>query len=310
MRRLRAFLVGALVGPLALALRLSARRAGVALVYHGLREDGSDPADVLVRRHGSAVFAAQLRYLHSRYRLVPADRLQHEAAARRRGQRFPVALTFDDDLASHARLAAPIMEKVGAPATFFLCGSSLEKPHTFWWQRLQRAVDAGIEVPLEAEDIFEMARQLEALSVAKRTEIDEDLARRLGPDEHEQGLRGGDVRALAEKRFDIGFHTLNHVTLVGLDDPALAHSLTDGRADLEQAAGRRLTAIAYPHGKADERVAIAARQAGFGVGFTGSSEPVRPSSDALLLGRVEPAHAPVARLALQLVRVLFQRDHR
>jgi hypothetical protein len=45
--------------------------------------------------------------------------------------------------------------------------------------------------------------------------------------------------------------------------------LTEGRAELESLLGHRLTMIAYPHGKADTRVADAARAAAFDYGFTG-----------------------------------------
>lgn len=45
--------------------------------------------------------------------------------------------------------------------------------------------------------------------------------------------------------------------------------------------------IAYPHGKADGRVAGAARAAGYELGLTGSPTRADPSTDPLLIGRVE-----------------------
>ena len=59
---------------------------------------------------------------------------------------FPVALTFDDDLGHHVTHALPELRDAQAPATFFLCGSFLEEPRDYWWQRLQRAVDGGADV--------------------------------------------------------------------------------------------------------------------------------------------------------------------
>lgn len=45
--------------------------------------------------------------------------------------------------------------------------------------------------------------------------------------------------------------------------------------------------IAYPHGEADVRVAGAARGAGYELGLTGSPTRADPTTDPLLIGRVE-----------------------
>jgi len=295
----------AIARALALALRLSGRRAGLVLVYHALAERTGDPERELVPPHGIALFEAQLRHLRGCYRLVRAEELLSAVVARRRGERFPIALTFDDDLVSHVRLAAPILQRVGAPATFFLCGASLERPHAFWWQRLQRAADEGHQLPIEGRDVHEVAARVESLSPEARDRMEEWLVQRLGPDPENEGLRSEHVNELVERGFEIGFHTLRHDRLTGLDDGALARAMTEGRAELEHAAARPLTAIAYPHGKADEEVARAAREAGFVLGFTGYQRPVVRASDPMLLGRFVPAHGPVAAFALQLVRTVL-----
>ncbi|HSJ93825.1 MAG TPA: hypothetical protein VK896_07295, partial [Gaiellaceae bacterium] len=93
--------------------------------------------------------------------------------------------------------------------------------------------------------------------------------------------------------------------LAGLDDAGLTERLAEGRAGLEELAGRRLTAIAYPHGKADERVAAAARRAGFTAGFTGAHAAVAAGDDELLIGRVEPrAGDGLGRFAWRIARAL------
>jgi peptidoglycan/xylan/chitin deacetylase (PgdA/CDA1 family) len=291
---------------LGLAVRLSARRAGLVLVYHGLAERGGDPARELVPPHPVSLFEAQLRHLRSRYRVVRAEELPTAVAARRRGRRFPVAITFDDDLVSHLELATPVLDGLGAPATFFLTGATLHRPFSFWWQRLQRSIDLGLDVPVESEGIREIADRLEAMSVAER----EAVVAQLDNGGCEPGLRAAQVRALVEAGFAVGFHTLRHERLSDLDDDALAHALGDGRAELEAAAGRRLDTIAYPHGKADERVAQAAEAAGFRLGFTGRYEPVVAATHPLLLGRIEPSFGAVEDFALQLVGALRRQPHR
>ncbi len=295
---------------LGVALRLSGRRAGLVLVYHALAERNGDRARELVPAHAVELVERQLRHLLSRYRVVRAEELLEAVRARRRGGRFPVAVTFDDDLASHVEHAVPVLRRTGVPATFFLCGASLERPFSFWWQDLQRAVDLGLPLPVASSTIRERAARIEAMVADERAAVAERLRAEAGRLPRDAGMRAAQVAELVAAGFDVGFHTRRHDRLTGLGDAALAAALTDGRADLEAVVGRPLTLIAYPHGKADERVATAAAAAGFALGFTGQYEPVTAASPPLLLGRIEPAFGSAGAFSLQAVRALAMRAHR
>ena len=287
-----------------LALRLTSRRSGVVLVYHAIAERRGEPARDLVPAHDVEQLEAHLRHLQRRYRLLRPEELPGAVAERRRGGRFPVAVTFDDDLESHARLALPLLRRLGAPATFFLTGATLDGPHAFWWQRLRRVEPAR----LAGEDVHGLGRRLEAMPGDERDAVLDDLG--VGAEEtDEPGLRAEQVRELVAAGLGVGFHTLRHDRLIDLDDAALRRALSEGREALESVVGHRLTALAYPHGKADERVARAAADAGFELGFTGRYEPVRHDSDPLLLARIEPSFASPAHFAAQLVRLLFRARH-
>jgi peptidoglycan/xylan/chitin deacetylase (PgdA/CDA1 family) len=170
-------------------------------------------------------------------------------------------------------------------------------------------VDEGLRLPVAGADIYEVADQVEEMGADERGGLDAWLAERVSSDREDPGLRSEHVRDLVERGFEVGFHTLRHDRLDGLDDDALARALNEGRAGLERA-GAPLRTIAYPHGKADTRVARAAAEAGFRLGFTGRPEPILPESNPMLLGRFEPAHGSAAALALQLARVLSKRAHR
>jgi peptidoglycan/xylan/chitin deacetylase (PgdA/CDA1 family) len=300
-------------------LRRSTLQVGIALIYHGVDPvQGSLDRDI-VPPHGSQLFAEQVRHLKRRYRVVGADRLLASAAERKRGQPFPVAITFDDDLRCHQDVVLPILAPAGATATFFLTGSSLECPFTFWWERLQRAVDTGVDMSgidglapssgRPPRSIHEVGRSIQNMTPAERDSVSTALAERLGPDPAESGLRAAGVRALVDGGMRIGFHTLRHDPLPSLDDDALARAMTAGRVELEAVTGERLTVIAYPHGHVDSRVVAAARAAGFELGFTTSPKPARPGSDPLLLGRLNPSYRSTGHFALQLVRCLVRGSH-
>jgi peptidoglycan/xylan/chitin deacetylase (PgdA/CDA1 family) len=315
-RRVKRFLKRPLARWIEFRCRWSKRRVGLALCYHRISDPQGDPERELVPPLGIKGFEAHVRYLNRRCRLVRASELLDAARQRRRGERFPVAITFDDDLPSHVRGAMPVLERHGAPATFFLCGASLERPFAFWWERLQRAwdrggVDQGMLEELAAGDgnprdatIKQVAAAIRAVPPGRRHAVAEELVARGGPDPPDSGMRAGDVERLAAAGFEIGFHTLHHDALPGLDDPALSEAMIDGKSGLERAAETPVVAIAYPYGKADRRVADAARTAGYRWGFTSSAQTIGPESDRLMLGRHDPGVGTVGDLALGLARDL------
>jgi peptidoglycan/xylan/chitin deacetylase (PgdA/CDA1 family) len=303
-------------------LRLTNRRVGVAIVYHaiGLRE--GDPRYELVPPRERAVFRRQLRYLRRHFALVPAAGFPAAVAARRRGGRFPVCLTFDDDLPEHVEHALPVLREEGVAATFFLCGASLDGAKSFWWERVQRAVDAGTTVaqladllpePMKSRvqhadlDINVFADLVQGLTPSERDSVSRRLLAFAGPDPPAAGLRAESVTELANAGCAIGFHTRRHDDLRRLDDEQLERAMHEGREDLARLARRPVDLIAYPHGSADNRVAVAAAGAGFKLGFTGIRCAVTPTADPLLLGRVFADHAPSAgELALMVVGTLLK----
>jgi peptidoglycan/xylan/chitin deacetylase (PgdA/CDA1 family) len=291
-----------LAGPGLRLLRLSRRRLGLVLVYHAVAVRGGDPGLELVPAHALGAFERQLRHLAARYRVVDASDILDAVAARRGGERYPVAITFDDDLASHAALALPALERRGLHATFFLCGASLDGPSEFWWERLQRvfADDAT-----RAGSIHEEAAVLARAPAPVRAEVLSALGD--GGGSADAGTSAADVRALVAAGMPIGFHTLRHELLTRLDDAGLAAAVREGRAELETAAGARLESIAYPHGDKDDRVLAAAADAGFTAGFSVAGRPVRADDVPLSIPRIVPTHRSLGHFALQLLSELLER---
>lgn len=86
---------------------------------------------------------------------------------------------------------------------------------------------------------------------------------------------------------ELGAHGLTHARLDALADAELARELAGSRRRLEDAAGRSVTVMTWPHGAASRRAAAAARAAGYSraaCSLYGLNEPGR---DPLLLKRVE-----------------------
>jgi peptidoglycan/xylan/chitin deacetylase (PgdA/CDA1 family) len=158
---------------------------------------------------------------------------------------------------------------------------------------------------LPGDDIHAMGDAMKRRPASERAAVDEELAR-LGAAPEPIRLTEEDVRELARDQ-EIGFHTLGHDLLPALSDEDLQAAVTAGRERLEGVCGRAIDLIAYPHGAAGPREARAARRAGFRMGFTSVAAACGPATDPLLIGRVEPGHAPLGLFALKLERTLGRR---
>jgi peptidoglycan/xylan/chitin deacetylase (PgdA/CDA1 family) len=287
--------------------RSVARPAGVALVYHKLAAVPGDPRSELVPAFDLRLFEAHLDHLRANYRVVAPSELLQAASERQPQGPVPVAITFDDDLPSHVDLAAPALVRANLPAAFFLCGCSIEGPHSFWWEDLQALADAGRPGPAKLDSvpeldlgptlrgapgaIHEAAELIERLPPERRDAAAAELRSHAG--RPSRGLRASDIASLAAAGFELGFHTRHHYLLPTLHDEALPMAMSEGRERLEAVTGRRLTMIAYPHGKANARVARAARTAGYELGFTGFARPAVPAGDPLLIGRLDAHLLPL-----------------
>src|SRR4051812_24392628 len=298
---------------LARLARLSSRQAGVALVYHRVGgAGGSEDFEILAAVSG-ADFERQLRHLAGSYRVVAAADLLEAVRSRRRGERFPVAITFDDDLASHVLYALPALKASGLTATFFLAGEG--RGH-YWWEDLQCAVDKGLldgqglphvpaaavrsAVSREPRAILDLAGAIVRLERAQRREVAAALREAVGDEQDDEGLGREGVVALSAAGCAIGFHTPAHEPLPALSDEELARALRDGSDEL----GPGVRTIAYPHGKADQRVADAAQAAGYVCGFTSARGPVTPTTHPFLIPRTV-ADLSASALALRLARMFL-----
>lgn len=303
------------------AARASARPAGVALVYHAVGDPPGDPRCELVPSFGTSPFTAQLEHLVGRYRVVPPSRLD-AVLERRAGEPFPVALTFDDDLQSHVEVVAPILRRANLPAAFFLSGASLDRPQPFWWHDLQAVIeqrgasssrlrslpelDLTPAIRRVPHAVHEIAEHIQRLPPERRSAVAEEPRSHAGKPRRALSARA--IDRLSAVGLEIGFHTRRHDHLSTLADDALGAAMTDGRDLFEAAVGRALTMIAYPHGKADGRGAEAARAAGYELGLTGLLPRVDPTTDPLLIGRVEAQTLTVRDFAAALAAILAAED--
>jgi peptidoglycan/xylan/chitin deacetylase (PgdA/CDA1 family) len=314
-RRLAKAVLGQLLCWLA---RLSPRRVGVALLYHAISDSERERADELVPPTSPSLFARQLGLLGRHYRIVPASELQAAAAARRIGERIPVAITFDDDDHTHPSVAARLLGEAGLTATFFVNAESLDGPRPLWWQQLQRAWDedaldaevlalVGLPPDPSRDRLALIGAAITQLRPEQRERVRAALRDRVGDDAALDGLSRGELRDLADGGFELGCHTQRHDFLPMLTPEELAESVTSGRAEVEEVAGRPVRVFAYPSGGWDAAARDAVERAGYVAAFTAHGGVVTPHSDRLALPRVSPPTGHVAELLYVLASTLWER---
>jgi peptidoglycan/xylan/chitin deacetylase (PgdA/CDA1 family) len=156
------------------------------------------------------------------------------ASLARPGQKV-VAFTFDDAYRSVLELAHPVLERAGAPATVFVPTAHVGTRRPMAWP----GIDRWLGGPHERELVPLQWRELSELAAAG---------------------------------WEIGSHTQSHPRLTTLDDEQLRQELVVSRETCEQRLGRACPSVAYPYGDVDDRVARAAKLAGyrFGAALPGS----------------------------------------
>lgn len=204
----------------------------LVLCYHAVSPTWPAPLSVTPEH-----FRAQIaRLLRRGYRPVTFA----DAVAAGRGQKL-VAITFDDGYRSVLEHAAPILAKLGVPATLFVPTAHVGSDRPMSWAGIDRWVGTEHEAELSP----------------------------LGWD---------DLGRLSDSGWEIGSHTRTHPHLSRVGPEALHEELTESRRACEEHIGRRCRSVAYPYGDVDERVLAATADAGYeyGAALTVSTPAPQP----------------------------------
>jgi peptidoglycan/xylan/chitin deacetylase (PgdA/CDA1 family) len=275
------------------------------LVYHRLVEEENSLAAVRCRS-GMAVtaanFDAQMRHLAQRYEVMPLSRIVarlREGAPRGRRTDLPpraCAITFDDGYEDNYRLAYPILQRLGLPATFFLTTGFIGTPDVPWTARLEPLLASREEnararalldelkaLPIDGAEARVEAWEKAALGAwrlapgtqrswvampgqaASRTTTVLPSAKRQAPSAASEAsmMTWEQAREMRADGFEFGGHTRRHAILAR-EEPARARAEIEGSyRDLATHLGPGEYGFAYPNGSQNPSVRAWVREAGF-----------------------------------------------
>ena len=205
------------------------------LMYHSVpsadEQPWIDPRNCL----SAEQFEAQMQFLAKRRHVVSVDELTKQLMAGEPIRRGTVAITFDDGYLNNLRVAAPILQKYGLPATLYLATAYVNAGENQWIDTLYSAFRARSRHRLSLEMVnrrvvWDLAQVAECEAAyraiasylieclpAERRAILQMIDEQLSPTAYPPRLTmtWDEVRELRSRfpNITLGVHTANHIDL-------------------------------------------------------------------------------------------------
>lgn len=286
---MKSLVLGLLQGSGLSALERRRTRSNFRIVtYHGVDERDHPVVNMDRLQVAPALFARQIEALARQYRV-----LELETAVRffMEHQRWPdrgLAITFDDGYLNNLEQAAPILRRLGLPATFFVTSSFVEGRARPWWYMLRQALAergdakaAATAVRLEGEwrpltERERAARLIDFIGDAGQTAI------------YYPFMNRDEVKKLFGMGFDVQPHGDAHLSFRSESAERLTAEIQTSTAFVRELTGRTPWGFAYPYGhlpSAREPVEAALRDCGIVAAVTTREGNNPPTADRWALRR-------------------------
>lgn len=224
----------------------------------------AQPDDIAPGTPHADVFAMQMQWLSTFCNVLPLA----AAAQMLRDGKLPAraaCITFDDGYSNNLEIVAPILRRLGLPATFFITAGAIEQG-IMWNDLVIEGVRRGQgDVDLSGYGfgayrlsdnaarqaaIRDIIEHLKYQPMEQRWSIAESLYSEIVEDSPPRLMMTKDeVAELGGQGFDIGAHTINHPILKELSAGDARMEIEASRDWVADVVGKAPTAFAYPNGK-------------------------------------------------------------
>jgi peptidoglycan/xylan/chitin deacetylase (PgdA/CDA1 family) len=298
-------------GLLRLAAGIHGRGAAI-LMYHSVMEDPLCEDDLLGGIvHSRSVFREQMHLLASRYHPVSLDQVTRFVRGDGELPDRAVVVTFDDGYADNCEIAAPMLNEIGIPATFYVTVECVEQSRLPWPARLRfvfRSTEKGrwadssgkarpLSSKVEREKAYliscdeccKLAGSAQKKYVACR---EDELDTRVPGESGALMMNYDHIRTLVRQGHIVGSHTMTHPNIahVSLEEASL--EMIESKQRLERQLNTAVANFSYPCPALSphwtEQTAAVSRDAGYKTAVTTDGGVARKGDNPLWLKRVRP----------------------
>lgn len=258
--------------------------------------------------HSTAAFRAQMEVVAQRFNPVSLDDVSMFLKEGKSLPPKPVAITFDDGFLDNAEIAAPILNRLGIQAAFYITVQPVDTGGVPWFCRLRHAFattskkvwfdsvdlcDRKMEDPSDRKVAFLVASERCARSAGNALEqCLSTIERELEVDRLTSKLMMAwdQVRFLLKSGHIIGSHTVTHPNMAQVGTGDMHRECIDSKAVLEEKLGAPVIHFSYPspilQPHWSEATVRATASAGYQVAVTSTAGPVKYGDCVLSLQRV------------------------
>jgi peptidoglycan/xylan/chitin deacetylase (PgdA/CDA1 family) len=254
-------------GALRLAHRLGSSSA-VILRYHSVHDhpENFDSTIGCQSIHDAIIFQWQMEQLARRFNPVSMDDVFLFLSGVKGLPPRAVVVTFDDGFKDNFQIAAPILNRIGIPATFYVLVDSVDRSIAPWYCRLRQSFltsraqtwrdPATGKVRKMTDQSDREAALLAALEFCAQVGVSErdryvleaesSLDPEAFPAESQLMMTWDDVRSLARSGHSVGAHTMTHPNLAYISVEEARIELAGSKRKLEIELGQKVLHFSYP----------------------------------------------------------------
>lgn len=161
------------------------------LLYHGVTDSASNGIENFSGKHIEAnEFRRQMTWVKNRCTLLSMDDVVELTLTKKTFPHQSVAVTFDDGFRNNFTVAAPILDELRVPATFYLCAGMLDTQRMFFTDVIEDCVNLSkskkIAIALDGNSqVFPLADNGDKI---KAVNTIKGYCKRVGPDERTRTL--------------------------------------------------------------------------------------------------------------------------
>jgi CelD/BcsL family acetyltransferase involved in cellulose biosynthesis/peptidoglycan/xylan/chitin deacetylase (PgdA/CDA1 family) len=305
--------------------RLNRRKTPICqiFIFHRVNDD----YDPFLPSVPVAVFRKQMEFLRQNFPIISLDEVASGSYADS-GEKYSVAITFDDGYRDNFLKAFPVLNKLEMPATIFLATGSIQSSELPWYDQISWAFKLTTRPRFSLADVGgpeanlnQRSAVLQAMgnTLAWLRTIDDEKRRTFIPRIFEElgvsarlsvpnpMLSWDEIKQMSKQKITFGAHTISHPALSRTNSTRLETEIVGSKNQIEEALDLPVRHFAYPFGQpsdvSDEAKKIVQR-AGFSSAVTTVWGFNRPGDDLYDLKRFSPRSnawdSDLAKMAMKL----------